>query len=156
MDKHPTPSPSSSSRPGRNKAPVYVLDDQVGFILRQAYQKHALLFAEYFGDDLTPTQWAAIAKLGEAGGCSQNLLGRMTAMDAATIKGVVDRLTKRGYVESSPSPTDRRRVLIALTAAGRKAYEGGVARALRVSSETLRALKPRERMLLLRLLKQLG
>ena len=77
-------------------------------------------------------------------------------MDAATIKGVVDRLTKRGYVESTPSSTDRRRVLIALTAAGRKAYEGGVARALRVSSETLRALKPRERMLLLRLLKQLG
>ena len=107
-------------------------------------------------DPVEAVAFGAIAKLGEAGGCSQNLLGRMTAMDAATIKGVVDRLTKRGYVESSPSPTDRRRVLIALTAAGRKAYEGGVARALRVSSETLRALKPRERMLLLRLLKQLG
>ena len=67
-----------------------------------------------------------VAKLSEVGGCSQNFLGRLTAMDAATIKGVVDRLMKRGYIESTPSATDRRRVLITLTAAGKKAYERGV------------------------------
>jgi len=31
--------------------------------------------------------------LTETGPCSQNLLGRLTAMDVATIKGVIDRLT---------------------------------------------------------------
>jgi DNA-binding MarR family transcriptional regulator len=126
-----------------------------GVYLRQAYQKNSLLFVGYFGDDLTPTQWAAIARLGEVGGCSQNLLGRLTAMDAATIKGVVDRLTRRGFIASTPSSTDRRRVLITLTAAGKRVYEQGVGRALRVSVDTLARLKPRERAVLLRLLKQL-
>jgi MarR family transcriptional regulator, lower aerobic nicotinate degradation pathway regulator len=138
------------------KAQGYALDEQIGFILRQAYQKHALLFLAYFGDDFTPTQWAAVAKLHELGGCSQNLLGRRTAMDAATIKGVVDRLMKRGLMESSPSPTDRRRVLITLTPAGRRAYERGVKRARQVSADTLAGLKPRDRTVLLRLLRQLG
>jgi MarR family transcriptional regulator, lower aerobic nicotinate degradation pathway regulator len=144
-----------ADRSSRAKPPAYVLDDQIGFVLRQAYQKNSLLFAGYFGADLTPTQWAAIAKLSETGGCSQNLLGRLTAMDGATIKGVVDRLTKRGLIESHPSSTDRRRVLITLTATGKKAYDQGVARALGVSGDTLAQLKPRERAVLLRLLKQL-
>lgn len=155
MNKHPASSSTPSPRSSRAKPPAYILDDQIGFILRQAYQRNSLSFAEYFRNELTPTQWAAIAKLSEAGGCSQNLLGRLTAMDAATIKGVVDRLTGRGFIESTPSATDRRRVLITLTAAGKKAYELGVGRALSVSADTLAHLKPRERAVLLRLLKQL-
>jgi DNA-binding MarR family transcriptional regulator len=155
VNKHPALSSAPTHRSGRGRQPAYVLDDQIGFILRQAYQKNSLLFVGYFGDDLTPTQWAAIARLGEVGGCSQNLLGRLTAMDAATIKGVVDRLTRRGFIASTPSSTDRRRVLITLTAAGKRAYEQGVGRALRVSVDTLARLKPRERAVLLRLLKQL-
>jgi MarR family transcriptional regulator, lower aerobic nicotinate degradation pathway regulator len=146
---------SSANRSGKSKALGYVLDDQIGFILRQVYQKHALLFAEYFGDDFTPTQWAVIAKLNEVGDCSQNLLGRMTAMDAATIKGVVERLIRRGYVECGPSPTDRRRLLVRLTAAGKRAFERRVEHAARVSIATLAPLKPHYRAALLRLLKQL-
>jgi MarR family transcriptional regulator, lower aerobic nicotinate degradation pathway regulator len=158
VSEQPIPPSVAARRPGRSKAApaVYVLDDQIGFILRQAYQKHALLFVEYFGDEFTPTQWAAVAKLSEVGDCSQNLLGRLTAMDAATIKGVVDRLTRRGYIESSPSPTDRRRVLVRLTPAGRKAYDRGVGRAFQVTAHTLARLKPRDRATLLRLLRQLG
>ena len=72
----------------------YRLEDQVGFYLRRAGQRHAAIFAEYMTDDLTPTQWAALVKLAEFVSLSQNLLGRETAMDAATIKGVVDRLTR--------------------------------------------------------------
>ena len=168
MDEQSPLPPSATRRPTRGKAAAraklpgpaktaaYILDDQIGFILRQAYQKHALLFVECFGEDFTPTQWAAVAKLNEVGGCSQYFLGRLTAMDAATIKGVVDRLMKRGYIESTPSATDRRRVTITLTAAGKKAYERCVGAALRVSSDTLLRLKPRDRTVLLRLLKQLG
>jgi MarR family transcriptional regulator, lower aerobic nicotinate degradation pathway regulator len=148
-------SSSSTNRSAKSKAPGYILDDQIGFILRQVYQKHALLFAEYVGDDITPTQWAVIAKLSEVGDCSQNLLGRMTAMDAATIKGVVERLIKRGYVACAPSPTDRRRVLVSLSAPGRKAFERRVEHAAQVSIATLAPLKPQFRVALLRLLKQL-
>jgi MarR family transcriptional regulator, lower aerobic nicotinate degradation pathway regulator len=93
--------PKRSVKPAR---PSYVLDDQIGFILRQVSQRHAVIFARDIGADLTPTQWAALSKLVEVGPCSQNQLGRLTAMDVATIKGVIDRLTARGLTETSADP----------------------------------------------------
>ncbi len=136
------------------EAPDYRLDEQVGFILRQVQQRHALIFAAAF-DDLTPMQWAALAKLAERGECSQNLLGRLVAMDVATVKGVVDRLAKRGLAVTSADPDDRRRVVVSLTPVGRQLYAASAARATRVTDETLEALTSREREQLLGLLRRL-
>ena len=133
----------------------YILEHQVGFILRQVSQRHAAIFAAKIGDDLTPTQWATLAKLLERGPCSQNLLGRHTAMDAATIKGVVDRLTKRRFVETRPDPKDARRVVVALTPAGRAIAERARANAEAITEETLQPLTASERSLFLKLLKKL-
>lgn len=133
----------------------YVLDEQIGFVLRQVHQRHAAIFAGHAMDDLTPTQWAAVAKLRETGACSQNLLGRLTAMDVATIKGVIERLTKRGYVDTAPDPSDGRRVLLTLSPAGVEAYDQVVAEARAITIETLAPLKPREQAILLALLERL-
>ena len=92
----------ATRRSAKPAKPGYVLDEQIGFILRQVWQRHAMIFARDIGINLTPTQWAALAKLQETGPCSQNQLGRLTAMDVATIKGVIDRLTARGLTETSP------------------------------------------------------
>src|ERR1700759_4172507 len=94
----------SPKRSVKASRPAYVLDEQIGFILRQVSQRHAVIFARGIGADLTPTQWAALAKLAESGPCSQNALGRLTAMDVATIKGVIDRLTMRGLTETAADP----------------------------------------------------
>src|ERR1700744_450619 len=104
-----------SVKPSR---PSYILDEQIGFILRQVWQRHAAIFARDIGINLAPTQWAARANLAETGPCSQNQLGRLTAMDVATIKGVIDRLTARGLTETAPDPEDGRRLLVSLTRAG--------------------------------------
>ncbi len=133
----------------------YVLDDQTGFILRQVHQRHALIFASRIGQDITPTQWAAMAKLAQAGPCSQNLLGRLTAMDAATIKGVVDRLVRRGLASTNPDPSNRRRVLVELTPAGRELAHELAPLALEITEETLAPLSGRERETLLRLLRKM-
>src|ERR1700760_2800376 len=102
----------------RPQRPPYILDDQIGFILRKVWQRHAAIFAREIGINLTPTQWAALAKLNETGPCSQNQLGRLTSMDVATIKGVIDRLSARGLTETSPDPEDGRRILVSLTRSG--------------------------------------
>ncbi len=130
----------------------YVLDDQVGFLLRQVQQRHVSIFARHFGDDMTPMQWAALAKLAEVGECSQNLLGRHTAMDVATIKGVAERLAKRGLTATRPDPEDRRRLLISLSAEGAALYAELAPVAARVSEETLAPLSSDERATLARLL----
>ena len=96
----------------------YDLAEQVGFIMRQAAQRHVSIFNEIMGNDLTPTQWAVLARLYQDGGSSQNLLGRQTAMDAATIKGVVDRLLKRKLVQTKPDPEDGRASILSPTPLG--------------------------------------
>jgi DNA-binding MarR family transcriptional regulator len=123
--------------------------------MRQVYQRHAALFAERFGDDLTPTQWAVIAKLAERGDCSQNLLGRLTAMDVATIKGVVERLARRGLVETKPDAEDRRRLTLSLSRAGQAMFDAKAGIATAISEETLAPLGPEERATLISLLNQL-
>ncbi len=139
-------------RPGRK---AYRLDDQIGFILRQVAQRHAVLFAAGLGPELTPTQWAALAKLHEVGPLSQNLLGRQTAMDGATIKGVVDRLAVRGLVKTEPDAEDARRLTVELTGDGASLVEKLVPRAMRVTDETLAPLHGQERDALLLLLQRL-
>src|SRR5579871_5362135 len=141
-----------STRPGK---PGYILDEQIGFILRQVSQRHAAIFTRDIGIALTPTQWAALAKLNETGPCSQNQLGRLTAMDVATIKGVIDRLTARGLTETSSDPQDGRRLLVSLTRAGQQLAEKVAANALAISKETLAPLEPRERELFVALLEKL-
>ena len=146
------------SRPPSGEAvrdEVYVLEGQVGFILRQASQRHATLFAAGMGADTTPMQWAALAKLYEVGPTSQNLLGRLTAMDVATIKGVVDRLMKRGLVGSTTDDTDARRRLLTLSDAGRAFVEANVAAAHAVTRETLAPLTEREQEMFVALLEKL-
>ena len=54
---------------------------------------------------LTPTQFAALAKISDENEVSQNQLGRLTAMDPATMKGVIDRLRGRSLIVSKPDPT---------------------------------------------------
>ena len=132
---------------------TYVLEDQIGFILRQVGQRHSNIFASNMIEGLTPTQFSVIVKLMESGPCSQNHLGRETAMDVATIKGVVGRLEKRGLVEIVPDLNDKRRLLIVLkkTALTKRAITQGHI----VTAETLEPLNKTEQKTLLKLLKRL-
>jgi DNA-binding MarR family transcriptional regulator len=137
-------------------AAYYILDDQVGFIMRQAQQRHTNIFASLMIEELTPTQWAVLAKLKECGPCSQNLLGRHTAMDAATIKGVIDRLTKRGITTTASDPADGRRLLVALTPEGIAIWERAQPMAERITAATLEPLTAAERETFVTLLRRLA
>ncbi len=76
-------------------------------------------------------------------------------MDVATIKGVADRLMKRGFVRSEADDADARRRLLALTAAGRAFVERHCRDALAISEDTLAPLTARERSVFLALLEKL-
>jgi DNA-binding MarR family transcriptional regulator len=133
----------------------YVLDNQVGFILRQVSQRHAVIFDELIGEGVTPTQWAALSKLQEIGPTSQNLLGRLTSMDAATIKGVVLRLSKRSLVETVPDPDDARRLTVRLTEQGKRLARKLTPRAMAISQVTMAPLTQDEQARLVVLLMKL-
>jgi MarR family transcriptional regulator, lower aerobic nicotinate degradation pathway regulator len=133
----------------------YRLQEQVGFILRKAHQRHVAIFAAHIAD-LTPPQFAALAKLCDVGQTSQNQLGALIAMDAATIKGVIDRLKARGLVEVGKHEVDKRRLMVGLTNEGRAAIERLIPPAEQITAETLAPLSPREIATFLKLLAKIA
>jgi len=135
---------------------TYRLDDQVGYRLRLASQRHAALFQARMREGLTPTQFAVLMRLGEAGPCAQNHLGRLTHLDVATIKGVVDRLAAKDLVGFSTDASDHRRRVVALSAAGRALLPTLHAIGFEITEATLAPLDVTERHTLLRLLAKIG
>lgn len=136
--------------------PPYRVAEQVGHLLRRAHQRESAVFQDHMGDAATPTQFAALAMLTERGPLSQNHLGRLIAMDPATIQGVVQRLGERKLVDRVPDPVDKRRFLVRLTKRGIETYDAMVDRARAVTRETLSPLDPDEQVQFIALLKRLG
>jgi len=136
--------------------PDYRLEEQVGFLLRRAQQRHTAIFAARIGkNQLTPTQFATLAKIFDEGTVSQNRLGRLTAMDPATMQGVIARLLDRGFIARTADPDDRRRAILRLTDAGRAAFLDAAPNGKVISKETLAPLDAKERATFLRLLAKL-
>jgi DNA-binding MarR family transcriptional regulator len=133
----------------------YVLDEQIGFQMRVAMQRITSIFTARMIEQLTPAQFCALAKLHEVGPCSQNHLGRLIYLDAATIKGVVDRLGARGFVTALNDPTDRRRRAVELTERGREVAQAATVAAAEITTATLAPLTAEERRTLSRLIKKI-
>ena len=142
---------ADAAEPGR-----YVLDDQVGFLLRVALQRHTSIFTTRMIEGMTQTQFAALAKLHEVGPCSQNHLGRLIYLDAATIKSVVDRLGARGFITALNDPNDRRRRAVALTDRGRQVTEAAQLVAAEITAAMLAAFSEDEQGLVAQLLRKLA
>ena len=133
----------------------YRLQDQIGFILRKAHQRHVAIFASHIAD-LTPPQFAALAKLRDMGETSQNQLGMLIAMDAATVKGVIDRLAARGLVQLSKHEVDKRRLQVRLTDEGRRVVDELVPLAQKITEGTLGPLTEKDAATLVGLLAKIS
>ncbi len=141
----------------RRRGAPYRVEEQVGHLLRRAHQRATAIFLGQIGvDDLTPTQFAALVKLKDEGALSQNHLGRLTAMDRATILGVIRRLETRGLIERAADPNDRRRTVLSLSLAGRRLIERLARNGPRVGQAILSPLAPDERETFLALLRRLS
>ena len=141
--------------PVNTKDPDYALEDQVGFMLRVASQRHANIFQSNIIGNLTPTQFSTIIRLAEVGKVSQNHLGRLTAMDVATIKGVADRLKAKGLIQSEPDLIDKRRSVISLSPQGEALVSELKRAGHQISEETLAPLNAKEQKTLLGLLRKI-
>lgn len=138
-------------------AVTYRLDDQVGFLLRLAYQRASANLVDEIGAyDLTPAQFATLARLYERGTVSQNLLGRLVAMEPANIRDVVLRLKKRRLVTTKRDPADGRLILVGLTPKGFSLVQDLAPIEVECTSKTLAALNANEKKLLYDLLRRLA
>ena len=135
----------------------FAVEHHVGFLLRRAHQRHVALFTAGLAHaELTPTQFTALLKVAQLGRVTQNHLGRLAAMDPATIQGVVQRLIARGLVRRGRDPMDRRTVVLEPTDAGVALITSVVACARQAHEAALSPLSPEERVQLLHLLRKMG
>lgn len=145
--------PSESPRPSISE---YDFSKQVGHLLRKVYQRHLAIFQQHSCDrQLTAVQFAVLCALRDNGPNSQSELGRITAIDHATIRGIFERLKARGLIELSATEQDRRKVIASLTQDGRATLDAMVPHALQITELTMGDLNPAERVAMLFLLQKI-
>lgn len=145
---------SKKARPSADSS--YILDKQIGFWLRIAMQRHRAIFTNKMTHGVTAIQLATLAKLLEVGPCAQNHLGKLIYVDPATIKGVVDRLSKRGLLTNHVDQDDRRRRKVVLTEKGRKIANLITTIGSEITAETMVPLSKSEQKTILALLAKLA
>jgi MarR family transcriptional regulator, lower aerobic nicotinate degradation pathway regulator len=135
----------------------YNFQEQVGFLLRKAYQSHSLLFQRMCPDpQLTTAQFAVMCALRDGGACSLTDIGRAVVMDPATTRGIVGRLKERNLVSLGDDPVDRRRMVVDLNDRGRALLASVIPHAKAITEATLEPLNTVERVALLHLLSKLA
>jgi DNA-binding MarR family transcriptional regulator len=137
--------------------PVYDFSEQVGHLLRRAYQRHVAIFQNVMPDSrLTGAQFCVLCALRDNDAISMSEICRVTAIDQATVRGIVERLKARDLITTSSDDVDRRKVIVALAAAGKALLEETIPVAHRISDLTVAKLNPAEQLALLYLLRKLG
>lgn len=151
---------SAANGPGHDPAcgdlGDYDFSEQIGHLLRKAYQRHLAIFQKLACDpQLTSVQFVTLCALRDHGASTQTDLIRATGIDQATIRGIIERLRKRGLIHSSSDSSDRRKVIVQLAPEGRALLERMIPCAVTVSELTMADLDPVERAALMLILRKM-
>ncbi|MFT3803992.1 MAG: MarR family winged helix-turn-helix transcriptional regulator [Burkholderiaceae bacterium] len=140
----------------RKKAEPYDFTAQVGHWLRRAYQRHTMVFQQHIPDSqLTVAQFIVLCALRDHGASSIAEIVKITVIDQATIRGVIERLRARKLVTVEHDLEDRRKVVVQLAADGSSMVEEMVPFGHLISERTFGDLNPAERVALLYLLQKM-
>lgn len=109
------------------------------------YTRRVGVLDPYLGSDLSLTEVRVLYELAHREQPTAGELGRDLGLDAGYLSRILRRFESRGWVGRSPSPTDRRRTLLRLTAAGQRAFAPLQQRSRSEAAALLAALAPAQR-----------
>ncbi len=133
----------------QRKEAAYDFSRQPGHLLRRVYQRYVAIFQGHIGDSqLTAVQFTTLCALRDHGPSAQRELVDYTAVDQATIRGIVARLKERGLVALGPDPEDGRKVIVMLTPEGAACLEQVIPNAWGITELAYGKLNPAERVAL--------
>ncbi len=141
--------------PETDVSPLHVLS-RVTRLARRLDLTRGDVFARH---QLEGWEFDVLSSLRRAGRPYQLSPGQLVAetlVTSGTMTNRVDRLERRGLVRRSPAPSDRRGVLVRLTAAGRTAVDAALADLIAHEHVLLQPLSPTECEQLAGLLRRLG
>jgi DNA-binding MarR family transcriptional regulator len=99
-------------------------------------------------------EFIALTLLRDHGDVPQQALGETLALDANNLVLLLNELEDAGFAERRRDPDDRRRHIVTITTAGRRAVERGEKGLGSVEDEVLAALGPDDRVVLRELLER--
>jgi DNA-binding MarR family transcriptional regulator len=130
--------------------------DCIVFLLAKAYQKaHGRLKKRMADYGLTPIQVLVLEALRDEEGVSAGDLGSKLVLDSATLSGVLERLTEKGWVVKETDETDRRSLRVYLSEKTKQLAEPIGEQRQKANDDVMESLSIEERVLLKRLLKDL-
>lgn len=114
-------------------------------LVRLARVSRYRLRSAFSAMDMRTHEFALLHFLNEAGPLSQQQLGQALRVDPSNLVALLDGMEAAGTLVRRRDPADRRRHLVALTAAGRKRLGAAERAALESENEMLEPLSAGER-----------
>ena len=135
----------------------YRFTEQIGHLLRRAYQRHMAIFRETVPDSqLTASQFVVLCSIRDLGGGEVADIVGATAIDEPSVRGIIERLKWRNLVAVDHEPGDTRHMTVRLTQEGSDLVGQTVPFALEISDLTFGDLDRSERSTLLALLRRIS
>ncbi len=131
-------------RPDLDSSPMLVLS-RVSRLSRRLDLERRKAFASH---DLEPWEFDVLSSLRRSGApyaLTPGALMDELLVSSGTMTNRIDRLEGKGFVSRSPSPEDRRAVLVTLTPEGRERVDGALGALLDCERAILAPLEGRER-----------
>ncbi|MFB9237885.1 MarR family winged helix-turn-helix transcriptional regulator [Plantactinospora siamensis] len=126
------------------------------WLLTQTADHARRLVGEGFSSvDARGYHYRLLATLERSGPASQADLGRRSGIHLSDMVAAINELAEHDLVRRAPDPTDRRRNIISLTAAGRRQLRRLERRLAQTQDELLAPLSPEQRQRLTELLSML-
>jgi DNA-binding MarR family transcriptional regulator len=150
-----TSPPGADSAAGRQAEPGDLLAS-TGYLLArlgaESRRRWARMLAEH---GLTPHHFGMLMTLDHLGAVHQRRLSELVGIDPRNAVPIIDLLDRRGLLQRTSDPADRRRRAIELTPAGRRALNDLRQAADAIEQDMLTGLDDREQAILHRLLLKL-
>jgi len=135
----------------------YRFSDQIGHLLRRAYQRHVAIFQQTVPDSqLTAAQFVVLCSVRDGGSCEIADIVKATAIEEDSVRGIVERLKWRKLLAVEHPPGDARTMSVTLTPEGKTMVEQTVPFAKEISELTFGQLTADERVAIIGLLRKIS
>jgi DNA-binding MarR family transcriptional regulator len=126
---------------------------RLNYLIRRMHQMAEALYLEEAGSyGVTSVQMACLRAVEARPGIDQLRLAHALKLDRTTVAGVVLRLQRKNLISRERDKTDRRSILLYVTATGRTLLASLIPAVDRAQRRMLGALRPGERLTLLDLM----
>jgi MarR family transcriptional regulator, lower aerobic nicotinate degradation pathway regulator len=127
------------------RLPTELVASSVFLLKRLGFAAKSRSLEVYEQEGVNPYHYAILALLDEGLPETQAAIADALGYDKGTLVGLLDELEEKGFVERKRDPDDRRRQVVRLTAAGKRAHVRLRALASRFEEEFLAPLDAEQR-----------